>query len=361
MPEMIPREPFHPEISTELSELLEGESLVLFGITGPDASDVAHYESEYRSWIAGGYHGSMRYLARNESMKYRPQEVMHGCRSVIVAGMNYFQEADRTAGKTAPQTGRVARYAWGRDYHNALGKRLKRVVRALRERHPGEQFRAFVDASPLSERHLAALAGIAYVVRNTLAISSAYGSWFFLGEILTTVDYPSATVPDGVHGACPSGCFRCGEACPTGALFAPHRIDARRCISYLTIEYRGSIHEELRPLMDDWIFGCDLCQEVCPLNIRARQTTIQDFLNHRAGPRLRLGDILDIPDDASYRERFAGTPLLRPGREALIRNACIASANTQAHDLLPRLKRLAHSESRLIREHARWAVHRMEA
>ena len=253
----------------------------------------------------------------------------------------------------------MARYAWGRDYHNALGKRLKHAARALRERFPHDEFRAFVDASPLSERFFAERAGVGYTARNTLTISSAYGSWFFLGEILTTVETAPTGVGTPVHGSCPSGCFRCGTVCPTGALYDHYRIDARRCISYLTIEHRGSIAEELRPLMGDWVFGCDLCQEVCPLNVRSRETDLDDFRRHRAGERVDLGELLAIASEDDYRRRFAGTPLLRPGRDAMVRNACIAAANTGSTELAPRLRELTRDRSELVREHALWAVGRL--
>jgi epoxyqueuosine reductase len=367
---MMPRESHYPEITGPLSDLLRSESLELFGIAGAvdAADDSVEAQSEYNQWISAGHHGEMEYLSRHAGMKYQPGRVLTGCRSVIVVGMNYYQAAagdhaatDHAAGDHAAPApaGRVARYAWGRDYHNALGKRLKRVVQTLRAGNPGHQFRSFVDASPLSERFFASRAGIGFTAKNTLTISGAYGSWFFLGEILSTLEYPQTPSPEGAHGGCPRGCFRCGKACPTGALYAADRIDARRCISYLTIEYRGSIPVELRPLMGDWIFGCDLCQEVCPLNLHVRVTEATDFLAHRAGGRIRLDEILAIDTDENYRARFSGTPLLRPGRPAMIRNAAIAAANTQAVQLLPRLRTLANDNNGVIREHARWAIDRM--
>ncbi|MCK4516893.1 MAG: tRNA epoxyqueuosine(34) reductase QueG, partial [Spirochaetaceae bacterium] len=354
---MIPRNAHHPEDTRELSELLRAESLGLFGVAEAQ-QETARAETEYSRWITAGHNGSMEYLNRHAEMKYHPARVLPGCRSVMVVAMNYFQPSGPAASGVGAESdsGRVARYAWGRDYHNALGKRLKRVVRELRLRHPDETFRSFVDSSPLSERFFAERAGIGFTAKNTLTASSAYGSWFFLGEILSTVEYPPTPAPEGLHGGCPRGCFRCGEACPTGALFAPHRIDATRCISYLTIEHRGRIPEELRPLMGDWIFGCDLCQETCPLNIRARTTEVSDFSAHRTGERIKLGEILSIEDEGSYRSRFAGTPLLRPGRAAMIRNAAIAAANTGSIDLLPKLRELARDDNVVIREHARWAV-----
>ncbi|MFW6290759.1 MAG: tRNA epoxyqueuosine(34) reductase QueG [Spirochaetota bacterium] len=364
---MIPREDHFPHIEPEIGGLLEAEGLQLFGVADVEDEAAANNAAangttatargEYDAWVDAGMHGSMDYLARHAKSKYAPQEVLGGCRSVIIVGCNYYQEPAERAGTTA--TGRIARYAWGRDYHNALGKRLKRVVRTLRDRYPDDRFRSFVDASPLSERFFAERAGVGYTARNTLTISSAYGSWFFLGEILTTCALEPTPLTEPRHGGCPSGCFRCGAACPTEALYDHHRIDARRCISYLTIEHRGSIPEELRPLMGDWIFGCDLCQEVCPLNVRAKVTSVDDFRAHRAGERIGLAELLAIPDANAYRARFAGTPLLRPGRDAMVRNASIAAANTGAAELVPALQRLAGDASQLVREHARWALGRL--
>ncbi len=356
---MIPREDYFPGTDPSLTELLHAEGLRLFGVAALDDSlrrAAAPAAAQYTEWIAAGLHGEMAYLERHEGIAYRPEAVLPGCRAVIVVGCNYYQEPQR---ENEPATGRVARYAWGRDYHNALGTRLRRVVRRLREVHPDDGFRSFVDASPLSERFFAEHAGIGYTGRHTLTISSAYGSWFFLGEILTTRSLPSTAVDEPVHGGCPTNCLRCGEICPTGALTGYHRMDARRCISYLTIEHRGSISEELRPLMGDWVFGCDLCQEACPLNVRSRVTAVEDFRVHRAGERMPLAELLDMADDEAYRRRFAGTPLLRPGRNAMVRNACIAAGNTGAAALSPRLQRLTNDRNPLVREHAQWALARL--
>ncbi len=184
---MIPRDAHYPEIDRDLSGLLRAESLELFGVAEA-SQDAAQAEAEYGQWIAAGHGGSMEYLKRHARMKYHADRVLPRCRSVIVVGMNYFQPT----GPVVSGAGRVARYAWGRDYHNALGKRLKRVVRELRARYPDESFRAFVDSSPLSERFFAERAGVGFTAKNTLSISSAYGSWFFLGEILSTAAYSSS-------------------------------------------------------------------------------------------------------------------------------------------------------------------------
>jgi epoxyqueuosine reductase len=384
---VIPREAHFPRIEPSLAAALQSRDLELMGVVTlpPETADppsdavsageaagpaaragaasladaAARAAAEYASWIAAGHHGEMRYLERHDRMKYAPEQVLPGCRSVVIVGMNYYQE--RRGKATGEPEGRIARYAWGRDYHNALGKRLRSVVRELASVYPQDRFRSFVDASPLSERFFAEHADVGYTGRNTLTISSAYGSWFFLGEILTTHAFaPTPPQTNGLHGACPSGCFRCGDVCPTGALYDHHRIDASRCISYLTIEYRGSIAEELRPLMGDWIFGCDLCQEVCPLNVRARETRFQDFTAHRAGESIELRDLLGIATEEEYRARFEGSPLRRPGRDAMVRNALIAAANTGAVDLLPMVLRLRTDSSDVVRETARWTADRLQ-
>ncbi len=352
---MIARNPYVPPVPSELQELSSGLGFDVVGVA--DCPPAETEEREYRDWIAAGYHGEMGYLERHESMKYRPERILTECRSVIVVGINYYQDAV-TSGTSS---GRVARYAWGRDYHRLLGKKLKKLLRRLREQYPQDSFRAFTDATPLAERFFAERAGIAFTGRNTLSISSSLGSWFLIGEILATRDFPASGASGKKHGSCPSGCTRCIAVCPTGALESPYRIDASKCISYLTIENKGPIPVELRPSMGDWIFGCDLCQEVCPLNIRAGVTSQEDFLAHRAGPELQLSQILAIESDEAFTARFAGSPVARAGRRGLIRNACVVAANIKAIELLPRLEQLAGSQDELIAEHARWAVGRLKA
>ncbi len=254
----------------------------------------------------------------------------------------------------------MARYAWGRDYHRSLGKRLKRAIKALSDNYTGERFRAFTDATPLAERFYAERAGIGFAGRNTLTISSRFGSWFLIGEILTTCDFAATGPATGKNGSCPSGCSRCIDVCPTGALESPFRINASKCISYLTIENKGSIPEPLRKKMGDWIFGCDLCQEVCPLNIRVAVTGEADFTAHRAGPALSLQDVLTMESDEQFRFRFAGSPLARAGRRGLMRNACVAAANSGAVELLPILEELANGGDSLVAEHAAWAASRLK-
>ena len=351
---MISDRPYVPPVSPELSTLFADESLTLLGVT--DAEDSVRAEQDYRRWLASGAAGSMEWMHRHAELKYRPSRLLPDCSSMMFCGINYYRDSS----PPPAASGRVARYAWGRDYHRTLGKRLKRIVRRLREHYPDEQFRSFSDATPLEERFYAERAGIGFTGRNTLLISSQYGSWFLIGEILSTRHFPASDPHPGSHGACPSGCRRCLDVCPTGALPSPYHIDARRCIAYLTIEHKGSIAEELRPKMGRWLFGCDLCQEVCPLNIRAQVTDVSDFLEIKAGEHVALQELLELKDHEAVLKRFAGSPLMRAGRRGLVRNACIVAANIKATELLPHIRRLTQDDDPIVTEHAVWAVKVLE-
>ena len=351
---MIAREGWFPSIDRELSDRLAAEGLTLVGVC--DAVASPEEEEQFRRWIDAGHHGSMTYLERHAELKYRPAALMPDCASLIFVGLNYYQRPAAPPGRSA---GRVARYAWGRDYHKELGNRLRRVARSLAERYPEDRFRSWTDATPLAERYYAERAGIAFTGRNTLLIHGSLGSWFVVGEILSTRRFSPSESAEGRHGACPGNCRRCIDVCPTRALFAPYRIDASRCISYLTIEYDGVIPEALRPLMGEWIFGCDLCQEVCPLNVRAQVTEVAGFVKPIAGSDVDLAEILAIPNDAAYTRRFAGSPLMRAKRRRLVRNACIAAANLRATHLLTRIEGLTTDGDEIIAVHARWAAGRL--
>jgi epoxyqueuosine reductase len=374
----------HKPKPTPLSEFrayFEAEGLNLLAATA--AAPDPEREAEFAGWLDAGRAGEMEYLHRHRAKKFRPAEIQPGCRSILIVGLSYYQEAplqslgagpSREVPSVSPSpgaaassqnpspnaapgggpkaTGHVARYAWGRDYHKTLGKRLKRLARTLADAHPEARFRAFTDATPLSERHYAARAGLGFQGRNTLLITPELGSWFFIGEILTTLEVEETRPPANARTACPSGCRACMEACPTGAIEAPYRFDARRCISYLTIEHRGLIREELAARMGQWVFGCDRCQEVCPLNSRARPTEMEDFRRHIAGPTVDLAGLLALENDDAVRARYAGSPLLRPKRSGLVRNASIAAANAGAVHLLPRLEELSSDTDPVVAETA---------
>jgi epoxyqueuosine reductase len=347
--------PYYPEPPATLRDLFATEGLHLLGVSTVDANSQA--QVRYDQWLNRGRHGQMGYLERHAPLKYHPDAILPGCRSILVVGLNYFQE--RPADPTTP-AGRVAIYAWGRDYHTTLLQKLKHVQARLRETYPNDRFRAFTDTAPLDERTYAEQAGIGFRAKNTLVIHGDYGSWFFIGEILSTYTFPPSPVPEQPHGACPSACQRCIKACPTGALLGPHEIDATKCISYLTIEHRGIIPEPLREKMGDWLFGCDRCQTFCPFNLKAQPTEVPDFQQHRTGPYLDLGELLSIPNEEAFRIRFAGSPILRAGWVCMIRNGSIVAANVGATSLLPRLKELAQNPDPIIAEHATWAVKRLK-
>jgi epoxyqueuosine reductase len=334
-----------------LAALLREEGVSVAGVAAAEADSEA--ENRFRRWLQDGYAAGMSHLHRHLPLKYRPADIMAGCRSVLVVGLNYNQTVEDDPG---PGEGRIARYAWGRDYHKVLGHKLKRIVRRLKEKYPMDRFVWGVDSTPLSERYFAWRAGLGFIGRNTLLISREYGSWLVLGEVLSTHTFPPTPTD---RGACPRECRRCLDVCPTGALLPRRRLDASRCLSYLTIENRGSVVETLRRRAGDRIFGCDLCQEVCPFNEGRPVTEERDFLNHRAGPTQSLGGILGIGGDEDLQRLFAGTSVMRAGRRGLMRNACIAAGNSGNEDLLPPLRKLASDEEPLLAELARWAVERI--
>ena len=347
-------------------------------------------ERAYRAWLAAGHHGSMAYLERHAPFKADPEALLPGGRTVLVVALGYYQtpgrrwtgreeeaaaangaaQPDEAAANGLPagagdpaqpeaQAGRIAQYAWGRDYHKLLGARLRALARGLAERFPEHRFRAGVDATPLLETHYAVAAGVGFRGKHTLAINAAHGSWFFIGELLTTLAIEE--LPKPAPKRCGSGCTYCIDVCPTRAIVAPYQLDARRCISYLTIEHRGPVPEELRPAIGDWLFGCDLCQEVCPWTVRAQATPEPDLLTWRAGNSQALAPLLALRSHADLTARFAGSPLMRAGRDRLVRNACTVAGNRRARELLPQLRCLTQDPDRGVAEHARWAVARITA
>lgn len=326
-------------------------------------------QAVYENWIHDGFHGEMSYLARHAGQKYHPEQLLPGTRSILQVVLPYFRR--RTLSRLPAGRGRVARYAWGRDYHKVLKKRLTAVCRDLADEFPGEDFRAFVDSGPLDERFYARQARFGGIGRNGLLIHPEFGSWIFLGEILTTLDpggsRPAITAQLGTGTRatdsvpqpgeiCLPACSNCRRRCPTGALRPDGRFDARLCISYLTIEYRGSISPQLRPLIGDWLFGCDVCQDVCPLNRQVPETDETDFRRDIAGEALDLQHILSLRTREEMTRLFAGSALMRASVEQLLRNACIVAANTGARPLRPALEELARHPDPIVAEHAGWAL-----
>src|SRR5438552_2178036 len=251
----------------------------------------------FRDWLEDGADGEMTYLARNAKKRCDPQQVLPGAKSVIVLALNYFQ-GDRVDEKH----GRIARYAWGEDYHQLIETKLNAIDQFLRK--AGGVQKCYVDTGPMLERDHAASAGIGWHGKSTMLLNRDLGTWFFLAEILTTLDFaPNRSQPD----TCGT-CTQCIQACPTGAITAPHHVDARRCISYLTIELKGSIPAELRPLIGNRIYGCDDCLAVCPWNRFAREGEMMKPHQRTDLDTPGLNELLKL-DDAEFKRRFAGTPM----------------------------------------------------
>jgi epoxyqueuosine reductase len=286
-----------------------------FDLVAVGPCEPPEHGAAFRRWIEAGHAGTMGYLERRLEERLEPQRVLPGARATICVALNYHQGAPAD---TSWQP--VARYAWGRDYHDVIGPRLERLAAHLADA-AGARSRGYVDTGPVLERDLAARAGLGWIGKNTMLLHPALGSWFFIGVLLTTADL---AFDEPLADRCGT-CRACLDACPTGAFVAPYVLDARRCISYLTIEHRGEIDPGLHAGMAGWQFGCDVCQDVCPWNRKAPITREPEF-----SPRERYPDAgaLAGMDDAAIRERFQGTPLLRAKASGLRRNAAIYLENS---------------------------------
>ncbi len=305
----------------------------------------------FRDWFAAGYAGEMHYVGRREAAYEHPQKVLAPVRSLIIVAQNYF--SPDSAAESEPHA-KVARYARGTgDYHHVLKQRLQQLADFLHQQRPGCRTRPAVDTAPLLERDYARLAGLGWFGKNTMLINKKIGSWLFLGALLTDLELPA----DQPHQTDHCGtCTRCLDACPTDAFAAPYVLDARRCISYLTIELRDDpIPVELRPQMNEWIFGCDVCQDVCPWNRKAPQSTVPEFAPRADLALVDLEELLRL-NESSYQEQFGPTPLERPRRAGLLRNAAIAAGNSKDERYVPELTRLLEDSEPLIRDAAAWAL-----
>jgi epoxyqueuosine reductase len=311
-------------------------------------ADEAEHAREFQEWLSNGAAGEMTYLQRNADRRCDPGLVLPGAKSLIALALNYFQGATGAEG-TAATTGRIARYGWGEDYHPLIEKKLDTIDEFLRA-HGGTQ-KCYVDTGPVLERDHAAAAGIGWQGKSTMLLNRELGTWFFLAEILTTLEF----APDAPELNRCGTCTRCIEACPTGAITSPHRVDARRCISYLTIELKGSIPLELRPLIGNRIYGCDDCLEACPWNRFAHVSREASFAMKSEIAAMRLRDYLAL-DEEKFRALFRNSPIRRTKRRGLLRNVCVALGNVGNADDLPALQKAATDPEPLIAEHAAWAI-----
>ncbi|RME72409.1 MAG: tRNA epoxyqueuosine(34) reductase QueG [Chloroflexi bacterium] len=350
-----------------LTQRIKEKALDLgFDLIGIAPAQYAPHAGAFRRWLANGYHAGMGWLARDPHRREDPRQVVAGAQSVVVVGVSYFLLDPPPALWNDPSRGRIARYAWGLDYHDHLLPRL-RALGDFVEQEAGRHLaqRAYVDTGPVLEREFAALAGIGFVGKNTLLISPRFGSYLFLGEILVDVEleYDSPLPPDPQTarqtghrtGTC-GACTRCLQVCPTQAFPAPYVLNSNRCISYLTIELKGAVPVELRPLLGNWIFGCDACQEICPWVRRYSQPGRLPFLHFDPDWAIpRLTDLMAL-DDAGFNARFKGTPVKRAKRRGLLRNVAVALGNWGSPEALPVLERALHDPEPLIRDHAAWAI-----
>ena len=321
------------------------------GFTRADAADDAGLE--IRKWLEAGHHGTMGWMETRAHHRVSPLALWPDARSAIALGMSYAPATNPLALADHPDLGRISAYAQGGDYHKTVKKALKALARFIVEEAPSE-LKVFVDTAPVMEKPLSQAAGIGWQGKHTNLVSREHGSWLFLGVILTSLDLE----PDrkAGHGQYCGSCTRCLDACPTDAFLGPHRIDARRCISYLTIEHDGPIPEELREKMGNRIYGCDDCLAVCPWNRFAKAGEAnRAFLPRAELAAPRLADLLAL-DDLAFREMFAGSPIKRIGRNRFIRNCLVAAGNSGDAALGPLVEKHLQDPDAVIQDAARWAL-----
>ena len=337
--------------AAELSNLLrEATSAAGFQLTGIAPAVTPPGFAQFRDWLDRGFAGEMKWIERRVDAYENPEMVLKNVRSVAMVGLNYgtSEPVPAEAGQ-----GRVSRYAWnGRDYHDIVREKLQHVVAAIREAAPDVRTRAVVDTAPLLERDFAKLAGLGWFGKNTLLINKFQGSWLFLGALLLDCqleyDAPHETAHCGT-------CTRCLDACPTDAFPEPYVLDATKCISYLNIELRDQpVPEALRSGMGEWVFGCDICQDVCPWNRKAPSDNTEFQPRPDLNP-VGCRDLLEMTE-AEFQTRFAGTPLERTGRDVIARNAAIVLGNTPSGDAASVLKAACADESELVADAAAWAL-----
>jgi epoxyqueuosine reductase len=320
-------------VSTPLAELITREALALgFAAVGiAPAVPLPEHQRAFRTYLEDGRHAGMAYLAQEPERREDPARVLPGAKSVIALAWAYY--AGDHPPPPGPHAGRIARYAWGPDYHDVIEPRLERLKAFILAHRPDAAIRCAVDHAPVLERAYAQHAGLGFIGKHTLLITPDHGSWILLGELITDIELP---VDDPLVNQC-GNCTRCLEACPTGALTGPFQLDAGRCIAYLTIENKNEIPAPLRPLVGDWIFGCDLCQEACPYNEASPESSAPPEAPGRGqagelGPWLTLEDAATPRSHGQHRDRFARTALRRITSKHLARNAATVRANQLTTD-----------------------------
>jgi epoxyqueuosine reductase len=335
-----------------------------FELAGIASAGPADSFDRLRAWLERGYAGAMDYMRRHALARKHPASILPSVKSVVMVGMNYSpfvvpasarKEQTRAKARTTNRA-QVARYAHGLDYHHVLRKKLKLLLAWVQGEVPGCHGRCVVDTAPLPERDFARRAGLVWFGKNTMLLNKRLGSYFFLGALLLDIDL----VPDAVHESSHCGtCTACLDACPTQAFPASGQLDSRLCISYLTIELKGQIAPELRPLMGGWLFGCDVCQEVCPWN---RKAPISEEPAWQVRPDLDAIDLIELLglSEEEFRRRFRGTAFMRTGRSGLLRNAAIVLGNRGDKGALPALRQALEDHDPVVRDAAQWAIDQIQ-
>lgn len=352
----------------ELTEQLKQEAERLgFVLSGVVAAAEPGRIAAFENWLNSGYAGEMSYLESRSAAYRHPTHVLDGCRTMLMLALPYGDGEspthDTPGGKVARAsratqevpTGQaiIARYARGPiDYHDVIHQRLKKLKSWLVQQSPGANVRGVVDSAPLLEREFAEAAGLGWVGKNTLLLNRTWGSYFFLAALLT--DLPLTVDPPHSKGYCGT-CTACLDHCPTNAFVAPYVLDARRCLSYLTIEHRSAIAPEIAGHFDQWLFGCDICQEVCPWNRRAPATTVPDLSSQESRSPISLIEVLQLSAD-DFRNMFRSTPLWRSKRRGLLRNAILIAVAQRYRPALPYLQSLLSDDEPLLRSAAAWAI-----
>lgn len=327
-----------------------------FQQVGISGLSLGEHEQHLQRWLDAGHHGEMDYMAAHGSKRWRPEELVPGTLRVVSVRMDYLPGDTRMAERLAqPEKAYISRYALGRDYHKVVRKRLQQLAERISAVIGPFGYRAFVDSAPVLEKAIAEQAGLGWIGKNTLVLNRKAGSYFFLGELF--VDLPLPTDPPQASEHC-GKCHACLDICPTNAFIGPYQLDARRCISYLTIEYKGSIPEDLRPLIGNRVFGCDDCQLVCPWNRFARPTTEGDFTPRHGLDNAELAALFRW-DEQTFLSHTEGSPLRRAGYERWLRNLAVGLGNAPTTiAVVEALRaRLGHP-SALVREHVEWALGR---
>ncbi|HEY1125622.1 MAG TPA: tRNA epoxyqueuosine(34) reductase QueG [Sphingobium sp.] len=341
-------EPLEVRLKAEAARLGFADCRITHADAIPDAAE------RLRAWLDAGSHGEMAWMEERASERGTPKTLWSDVRSIVMLGMNYAPVADPMALEGRPDLGRISVYAQGQDYHDVVKKALKALGRWLGE-ETGQPLKVFVDTAPVMEKPLAAAAGLGWQGKHTNLVSRKAGSWLFLGAIYTAFDLEADAPEKDRCGSCDA----CQRACPTDAFPAPYRLDARRCISYLTIEHKGPIPEELRPGIGNHVYGCDDCLAVCPWNKFAQAANAhRAFLPRAELAAPRIADLLAL-DDAGFRAVFAGSPIKRIGRNRMVRNAAIVAGNSGDPAFIPALQKLALDDDPVAAEAANWALSRL--